>query len=74
MDKKVVLYSTPTCPKCKVIEIKLSQLGYDVERHMNIEEMEALGIKSVPWVKYGDQPLMDFITTNNWIKELGGKS
>ena len=40
MDKKVILYSTPTCPKCKVIEIKLSQLGYEVERHMDIEELE----------------------------------
>ena len=74
MDKKVILYSTPTCPKCKVIEIKLSQLGYEVERHMDIEELESLGLRSVPWVKYNDEPLMDFGTATKWIKSLGGSA
>lgn len=74
MMNKVILYSTPTCPKCKVIEIKLNQLGYEVERHMDINELESLGLKSVPWVKYEDLPLMDFGKATKWIKTLGGST
>lgn len=74
MNKKVILYSTPTCPKCKVLEIKLNQLGYEVERHMDMDELESLGLQSVPWVKYEEKPLMDFGQATKWIHSLGGSN
>ena len=73
MDK-IILYSLPTCPRCKVIEMKLQKLGYEVERCMDEEEIKKLGVKSVPQVKYKDLPIMDFGAAINWIKTLGGST
>lgn len=65
---EVILYSTPTCPKCRVLEMKLQKLGYQVKRNYDAEEMKKLGISAVPYIKYGDEPLMDFSTALEWIK------
>lgn len=69
INNKVILYSTPTCPKCKVIEAKLQKKGYDVIREMNEEVIINKGLMSVPWIEY-EGKLYDFTSANKLIKEL----
>lgn len=47
---EIILYSTPTCPKCKVLEAKLKKKGYDVYREMDEGVLIGRGLKSVPWL------------------------
>lgn len=62
---KVIFYSTH-CPKCKVLEIKLNQAKIPYEENDNVEEMQALGIKTAPALKVDDQ-LLDFSSAIKWI-------
>lgn len=44
----ITVYSSSTCPKCKVLKMKLDKLGIVYNVNENISEMEKLGIKSLP--------------------------
>lgn len=61
----ITLYSTH-CPKCKVLETKLKQKNIEYKEITDINEMEKLGIMSVPMLKVDDN-IMDFIQANTWI-------
>lgn len=67
---KIILYSTPTCPKCKVLEAKLQKKGYEVIREMDEEVLIGKGLKSVPFIQVDDGDLMDFGAANEWINNL----
>lgn len=61
----ITLYSTH-CPKCKVLATKLQQKNVEYQENTDIDEMEKLGIMSVPVLEV-DGELLDFTTANNWI-------
>lgn len=61
----ITLYSTH-CPRCKVLETKLNQKGIKFKIVENIEEMEKLGIQSVPMLKIDDN-IMNFTEAIAWI-------
>ena len=61
----ITLYSTH-CPRCKVLETKLNQKGIEFKIVENIEEMEKLGIQSVPMLKIDDN-IMNFTEAIAWI-------
>ena len=61
----ITLYSTH-CPKCKVLETKLKQKNIEYKEITDINEIEKLGIMSVPILKVDDN-IMDFIQANTWI-------
>lgn len=54
----LVLYSTG-CPRCVVLKKKMEQAGMKFEVEQDVEKMTALGIKSVPMLKVGDE-MLDF--------------
>ena len=68
----MILYSTSTCPKCKVVKMKLDKAGIKYEVNDNIEEMEALGIKSIPMLQK-DGSLLDFNQIIQFIKQEEAK-
>ena len=43
----IILYSTG-CPLCKTLEMKLNQAGVSYTKITDTEEMEKLGLQSVP--------------------------
>lgn len=55
----IILYST-NCPKCVVLEKKLQAKNIPYVKNQNIKEMSLLGVKTVPMLKVGDGPLLDF--------------
>lgn len=68
----MILYSTSTCPKCKVVKMKLDKAGINYEVNDNIEDMEALGIKSIPMLQK-DGSLLDFNQIIQFIKQEEAK-
>lgn len=65
----ITLYTTH-CPKCNVIAKKLEQKNIPFEYNEDMEEIIALGYRTVPILKVDDQYL-NFTEANNWIKEQG---
>lgn len=66
MDQ-VVLYKTATCPKCKVLAMKLDQAGIAYEAVIVTPEIIAeKGIKQAPTLSVNGE-LMDMAAGNKWI-------
>ena len=61
----ITLYTTH-CPKCRVIEKKLTQKGIQYTEVSDLEEMEKLGFRSAPMLKVDDK-LYNFGDGNRWI-------
>lgn len=55
----IILYST-NCPKCVVLEKKLQAKNIPYVKIQDVKEMSLLGIKTVPMLKVGDGPFLDF--------------
>ena len=64
----MTVFSTSTCPKCKVLKMKLDKAGIEYQVNENIEEAAALGIKSVPYLQLDDGTLLDFGGAIKYIK------
>ena len=64
----ITIYSTPTCPRCKVLKTKLAQKGIPYEECMDEEKMQSMGILSVP-VMSVDGQLMEFSEAVKYVNE-----
>lgn len=73
---KVTLYSTH-CPKCNVLSAKLKQKNVSFKEVTDVDVMEELGIKSVPFLRverqvenFEEVSLMNFKEALDWINSL----
>jgi len=70
----VKIYTTDTCPRCKVLKVKMDAKGIPYESITDVDEIQRLGIMSVPYMQIDDGELMDFATANAWINEQADTS
>lgn len=49
----ITLFTLPTCPKCKVIKMKLASAGVDYEECQDVAKMQNLGIEATPALLVG---------------------
>jgi glutaredoxin-related protein len=66
--EKVILYKTLTCPKCKVLTMKLDTAKIEYEVVTDIKVMEAKGFKEAPKLEV-DGVIMNFKEAIDWLKE-----
>lgn len=64
---EIILYST-NCPKCKILEKKLTEKNIKFTKNNNVIEMTELGIDQVPVLSI-DGKLLSFVAANKWINE-----
>jgi glutaredoxin len=64
----VTIYTTETCPKCKILKKKLTDKNIDFKDEMDVEVLKSLGIYDVPVLNV-DGTLLDFSAANSWINE-----
>ena len=62
----VILYST-NCPRCRIIEKKLQDIGIEFLLFNDVDAMIAKGFKEAPKLEV-DGTIMDFKEANEWIK------
>lgn len=67
---RVILYST-NCPKCMVLEKKLSSAGVDFEIVTDVDVMQEKGFMSAPMLEVNGKAL-DFKEAIDWVNG-GGK-
>lgn len=63
------IYTTDTCPRCKVLKKKLEQKNIKFNEVNDIEQLRLLNIDAVPVLDIGDGKLLNFSEANNWINE-----
>lgn len=66
----IVLYSTH-CPKCSIVERKLNEKNIVYDEVNDIDNMIALGLTEVPWLKV-DGRMMNFGEAIKWINQYNG--
>lgn len=64
----IIIYSTH-CPKCNVLTNKLNSKKIQYKEVTDIDEMQKLGLMSVPYLSV-DGKLLDFAAANKWINEV----
>ena len=64
----MILYTTETCARCPIVKKKLDEAEIAYKVNQNIEEMQDLGIRTVPMAKV-DGELLDFGGILKYIKE-----
>lgn len=64
---EIVLYSTG-CPKCTVLEKKLTDKGISYAINRDVDEMINIGIESIPVLKV-DGELLNFADAIKWVNE-----
>ena len=69
----MVLYSSSTCPKCKVLKMKLEKAGIKYTVNENIEDMQLLGIKTIPYLQTDEGSLLDFGEAVKYVNGKAGK-
>ena len=67
----IKLYTTH-CPRCKVLETKMSKKGINYKEIDSIDIMTEKGFKSVPVLELEDGTILDFAKANSWINEQEG--
>lgn len=58
MGKQIILYSSPSCPKCKILERKLVEKGIEFKKTYELEEIQARKFYSLPVLQIDE----DFLT------------
>lgn len=66
----MILYSSSTCPRCKVLKLKLTKAELDYTIEDSMEKMQALGIKSLPYLQLDDGTLLDFNGAIAFVREV----
>ena len=64
----ITIYTTQTCPKCKILKKKLEDKGIAYEEFSDEDEMQRMGILSVP-VMDVDGEQLDFPAAIKYVNE-----
>lgn len=64
----ITIYTTATCPKCRILKKKLEEKGIEYEEFTDEEEMQRMGIMAVPVLDV-DGRMMDFPDAINYVNE-----
>ena len=64
----ITIYTTQTCPKCKILKKKLEDKGIEYKEFNDEDEMQHMGILSVP-VMDVDGEQLDFPAAIKYVNE-----
>ena len=64
----ITIYTTQTCPKCKILKKKLQEKGIEYKEFNDEDEMQRMGILSVP-VMDVDGEQLDFSAAIKYVNE-----
>ena len=68
----IKLYTSPTCPTCKMIKMKLGQKNIPYEETHDIEVLKEKHILRLPVMELEDGTMLSApLDMNNWIKAYG---
>lgn len=67
----ITVYTTNTCPKCKILKKKLSEKHISFLEEQDVNKMMELDIMSVPKLQIDNESLLDFEEAVRWVNKQG---
>lgn len=68
MNDSIILYSSPSCPKCRMLKMELSKKGIEYQEIQDVDLMTSLGIKSLPVLQVREE-FLGMQKAILWVKE-----
>ena len=65
----IIIYTTPTCPRCKILKNKLNEKNIEFTECQDIDTMAKLGIMEVPKLEKNNE-LFSFGEAVAWVNSL----
>ncbi len=65
ISNDVILYSTG-CPKCRVLETKLTEAGVKFTKNESVDEMLAMGLTEAPALSVNGE-VLGFLSAVRWV-------
>ena len=69
MEDSIIVYSSPTCPRCKMLKMELSKKGISFQSCEDEEEVLRVVGPEIP-VLYAEGRYMKFKEAIDWVKRL----
>ena len=69
MKDSIIIYSSPSCPQCKMIKMQLKAKGLEYTEVQDVEMLASLNIQKLPTLKVNDTFLVGAQKALAWIKE-----
>ena len=68
MNDSIKVYSSISCPKCRMLKMTLQQKGIEYEEITDVNVMASLNIKNLPMLGVNDT-LLNLPQAMKWIQE-----
>ena len=68
MEDSIILYSSPTCPICKMIKMELDKKNIEYIINQDTDEQIALGIRKLPVLSVNGE-FLQAPEARKWVKE-----
>lgn len=65
----ITIYTTETCPRCKILKMKLDSKNIEYEENYDIDKLAEMNVMSVPQLVIDDK-MMDFGEAISWVNSL----
>lgn len=65
--ENIILYTTH-CPKCKILTKKLKEKNIPYTENADVEEMQRIGLQTVPYLSVNDE-LLSFTDAVKWVRK-----
>lgn len=65
----VTIYTTETCPKCKILKKKLDSKNIEYKEVNDVEVLKSLDIYEVPILELDNQDYLEFNQANEWVNQ-----
>lgn len=69
MEDSIIIYSSPTCPQCKMIKMQLKAKGLEYTDIQDVEVLTSLNIRKVPTLEVNKELFVGAQKALAWIKE-----
>lgn len=67
--RKLTLYTTPSCPRCKVLKMKLDKKNLEYNEISDVDVLLSKGIKQAPVLEINGE-LLNMSQANDYINSL----
>jgi len=64
----VIIYTTPTCPRCKVLKKKMRDKNIEFTESQDVDKVMEMGYLAVPILEV-DGKCLEMKDANDWINE-----
>lgn len=69
--EKVILYTSETCPRCKIVKDMLNIHSVQYEEITDRELILSMDLESVPAIEVGDTLIDNYVMVLNWLRQNG---